>query len=180
MAPYPFTALPCQLCNTFACATTEAPGHDSPVMIALAHASRAESHTACGLFCGDNSPFNTFYFLHDSADKFSRREAILHSAAMALKNIAAFLAGNPGESATGDAAIRRVCLKVDLPDFVGWFEAGEEERGPVSARCAGLLRALDDAAALVGESAEYRPEVVFVLPGQMKGVEFAALRSIDQ
>jgi hypothetical protein len=80
-------------------------------MIALAHASRAESHTACGLFCGDNSPFNTFYFLH--------------SAAMALKNIASFLAGNPEESATGDAAIRRVCLKVDLPDFVAWFEAGE-------------------------------------------------------
>jgi hypothetical protein len=150
-------------------------------MIALAHASRADSHTACGLFCGDNSPFNTFYFLHSAADKFSRREAILHSAAMALKNIAAFLAGNPEESATGDAAIRRVLLKVDLPDFVGWYATrGEGEEEEVSPRCAGLLRALDDAAALVGESAEYRPEVVFVLPGQMKGVEFAALRSIDQ
>ena len=179
MAPYPFTALPCQLCNTFACPTPEEAGHDSPVTIALAHASRAES-TLCGLFCGPDSPFNTLYFLHDSAEKFSRREAILHSAAMALKNIAAFLAGNPGESATGAAAIRCVCIKVDLPDFVGWYEAGEEEKGPVSPRCAVLLRALDDAAALVGESAEYRPDVVFVLPRQMKGVEFAALRSIDQ
>ena len=168
MPPYPFTALPCQLCNTFACLTPEEAGHDSPVTIALAHASRAES-TLCGLFCGPDSPFNTLYFLH--------------SAAMALKNIAAFLAGNPGESATGPAAIRRVCIKVDLPDFVAWYEAGEEEKGPVSPSCAGLLRALDNAAARVGECGEYRPEVKFVLPDRSQGAAtgaFAAQRSIDQ
>ena len=89
MSPYPFTPLPCQLCNTFACATPEEPSHDSPVMIALAHASKVESSTACTIFCGDDSPFNTVCILHDAADKFSRAEAILHTAAMSLKNIAA-------------------------------------------------------------------------------------------
>ena len=180
MSPYPFTPLPCQLCNTFACATPEEPSHDSPVMIALAHASKVESSTACTIFCGDDSPFNTVCILHDAADKFSRAEAILHTAAMSLKNIAAFLAGNPQESATGAAAIRRIMLKVDRPDFVAWYEA--EDRGPMSPRCAGLLRALDDAAALVGECGEYRPDIKFVLPVKKAGavVLFAAQRSIDQ
>ena len=175
MSPYPFTPLPCQLCNTFACATPEEPSHDSPVMIALAHASKVESSTACTIFCGDDSPFNTVCILHDAADKFSRAEAILHTAAMSLKNIAAFLAGNPQESATGAAAIRRIMLKVDRPDFVAWYEA--EDRGPMSPRCAGLLRALDDAAALVGECGEYRPDVKFVLPVKKAGavVLFAGL-----
>lgn len=179
MSPYPFTALPCQICNTFDCASPEDPGHDSPVMIALAHASKPEN-TACALFCNEDLPPNTFYILHDAADKFSRAEAILHTAAMAVKNIAAFLAGNPHESATGAAAIRRVLLKVDRPDFVSWYEA--EDRGPVSPRCAELLRALDDAAALVGECGEYRPDVTFVLPVKKEGavVLFAAQRSIDQ
>ena len=119
MSLYPFTALPCQICNIFDCATPEDPGHDSPVMIALAHA-------------------------------------------------------------TGAAAIRRVLLKVDRPDFVSCYEA--EDRGPVSPRCAGLLRALDDAAALVGECGEYRPDVKFVLPVRKEGavVLFPAQRSIDQ
>ena len=182
MSPYPFTALPCQICTTHAC-TNPSPGHSLPVMIALAHASRADKATGCGLFCGEDSPFNTFYLLHDAAAKFSRAEAILHTAGMAVGNVAAFLAGSPHESATGPAAIRQILLKVDRPDFVAWYEQGEEGRGPVSPRCAGLLRALDDAAARVGECGEYRPEVKFVLPDRSQGAAtgaFAAQRSIDQ
>jgi hypothetical protein len=128
-------------------------------------------------------PFNTVYILHDGGDKFTRREAILHTAGMAVKNVACFLAGNPGESATGSAAIRVILLKVDIPDFVEWWGKTGEERGVVSARCAELLRDLEDAAALVGECGEYRPEVRFVLPTCMlgePGVGFAAERSIDQ
>ena len=182
---YPFTALSCALCKTFTC-TDPSPGHGLPVMIALSHASRVDLTTA-GLFCGEKSPFNTVYILHDGGDKFTRREAILHTAAMAVKNVACFLAGNPHESATGSAAIRVILLKVDIPDFVEWWGKTGEERGVVSARCAGLLRDLEDAAALAGECGEYRPEVRFVLPTCMLGetgaaaaVGFAAERSIDQ
>jgi hypothetical protein len=178
---YPFTALPCALCKTYTC-TDPFPGHGLPVMIALSHASRADLTTA-GLFCGEKSPFNTVYILHDGGDKVTRREAILHTAAMAVNNVACFLAGNPGESATGSAAIRVILLKVDIPDFVEWWGKTGEERGVVSARCAELLRDLEDAAALVGECGEYRPEVRFVLPTNMlgePGVGFAAERSVDQ
>lgn len=73
-----------------------------------------------------------------------------------------------------------IMLKVDRPDFVAWYEA--EDRGPMSPRCADLVRALDDAAALVGECGEYRPDIKFVLPVKKAGavVLFAAQRSIDQ
>jgi len=182
MSPYPFTALPCQICTTHAC-TNPSPGHSLPVMIALAHASKADKATGCGLLCGEDSPFNTFYLLHDTGAKFSRAEAILHTAGMAVRNVGAFLAASPQESATGPAAIRQILLKVDRPDFVAWYEQGEESRGPVSPRCAGLLRTLDDAAARVGECGEYRPEVKFVLPDRSQGAAtgaFAAQRSIDQ
>ena len=52
----------------------------------------------------------------------------------------------------------------------------------MSPRCADLVRALDDAAALVGECGEYRPDIKFVLPVKKAGavVLFAAQRSIDQ
>jgi hypothetical protein len=168
---YPFTALPCQLCTTATCATLSAPGHDSPVMIALSHASREQ--TGCGIFCGSDSPFNTFYIIYDRAANFSRAETILHSVVMAVKNVASFLAANPHESATGPAAIRRILLKVDWPDFVAWYD--QEDRGPVSPRCAGLLRALDDAAARVGECGEYRPDVRFVLPERGATVLFTKI-----
>lgn len=158
----PLHPLPCQLCTTAACATPSEPGHDAPVMIVLSHTSR--EHTGCGIFCGEGSPFNTFYIIYDRATKLSRDETILHSAVMAVKNVAAFLAGNPHESVTGPAAIRRILLKVDWPDFVSWYEQSEEDRGPVSPRCAGLLRALEDAAARFGECGEYRPDVKFVVP----------------
>lgn len=178
---YPFAALPCALCKTFTC-TDRAPGHGLPVVTALSHASHADLTTA-SLFCGKNSLFNTLYILHDGADKFSRRKAILHTAAMAVKNVACFLVGNPHESATGSVAIRVILLKVDIPDFVEWWGKTGEERGVVSARCAELLRDLEDAAALVGECGEYRPEVKFVLPTSMlreAAVGFAGVRSIDQ
>jgi len=129
MSPYPFTALPCQICTTHAC-TNPSPGHGLPVMIALAHASRADKATGCGLFCGEDSPFNTFYLLHDAAAKFSRAEAILHTAGMAVGNVAAFLAGSPHESATGPAAIRQILLKVDRPDFVASTSRGRRVAGP--------------------------------------------------
>jgi hypothetical protein len=136
---------------------------ERPVLIALARAGR--NPTACGIFAHPASPWNTAYLLYD---QLSRREIILHSAAIAVRQVAAYLANE--ESVP---AIREIVFKIDVRDFIVWYESEGEERW-ATPRTAALLRDLDDACALVGECGEYRPDLNFVRPVPFHGKQSAA------
>lgn len=161
---YPCTQLPCQICGTLECNIDE-PGHDFPVMISIARAGK--NPTGCGIFCHEGSEWNKAYLLHDiDGDRLSRREKTLHTAAVAVRQIATFLADNPHESATGRNAIRRIFIRMDVAEFIEWYHG---ERRTATSRCADLVRDLDDAAALVGELGEYRPDVEFIKHRPLNG-----------
>jgi hypothetical protein len=104
---------------------------ERPVLIALARAGK--NPTACGIFAHPASPWNTAYLLYD---QLSRREIILHSAAIAVRQVAAYLANE--ESVP---AIREIVFKIDVRDFIVWYESEGEERRARSAgrRLAPLL-----------------------------------------
>jgi hypothetical protein len=152
----PFTVLPCKTCATYDCASSE-PGHENGVMISLTRSKKTPG--ACGIFCHPDSSWNTAYLLHD---KLNRRETILHTAAVAVRQVAAYLANE--ENAP---AIREIFLKMDVKELVEWYESAQRDifsAPAVRRRSAELLRDLDDAATLVGECGEYRPDIKFVKP----------------
>jgi len=95
------------------------------VLIALARAGR--NPTACGIFAHPDSSWNTAYLLYD---QLSRREIILHSAAIAVRQVTAYLANE--ESVP---AIREIVFKIDARDFIVWYERGRGALGDASHRC---------------------------------------------
>lgn len=125
---------------------------ERPLVIALGRTGK--NPRACGIFCHTDSPYNTVYLLHDHLN---RTDSILHAAAVAVRQVATFLAN---ESAPA-AAIKEIFLDINVKRFIEWYESEGEDRS-ASARSAALLRDLDDAAALVGECGKYRPDVKFV------------------
>ena len=152
----PFTVLLCKTCATHECSSSE-PGHENGVMISLTRSSKKPR--ACGIFCHPDSSWNTAYLL---GDKLNGRETILHTAAIAVREVAAYLANK--ENAP---AIREIFLKMDVKELVEWYESAQRDISSARAvrrRTAELLRDLDDAAALVGECGEYRPDIKFVKP----------------
>jgi hypothetical protein len=128
----PFTVLPCKTCATHECSSSE-PGRENGVMISLTRSSKKPR--ACGIFCHPDSSWNTAYLL---GDKLNRRETILHTAAIAVRQVAAYLANE--ENAP---AIREIFLKMDVKELVEWYESAQRDISSAPAvrrRTAELLR----------------------------------------
>jgi hypothetical protein len=102
-------------------------------MISLTRSSKKPR--ACGIFCHPDSSWNTAYLL---GDKLNRRETILHTAAIAVRQVAAYLANE--ENAP---AIREIFLKMDVKELVEWYESAQRDISSAPAvrrRTAELLR----------------------------------------
>ena len=151
----PFTVLPCWTCGTPTCTIHQ---HDQ-VVITLSRTGTTS--TASGIFCHRDSSWNMAFLEHD---QLNRSQRILHAAAIAVRQVAAYLAN---ESAPRPA-IKEIFLKVNVKAFVKWYE-GEDRDSGVTPRTAALLRDLDDAAVLVGECGGHRPVVRFVKPSPFCG-----------
>jgi hypothetical protein len=132
------------------------------VQIALAHTGK--NPTACGIFCHTASPWNTAYLLHDiDGAKPTRREAILHTAAIAVGQVATWLASETGPDGP-NGAIKEIVLKIDVVEFNEWYESEDRD---------------DGALALASDSRESRPDVKFVRPVPFHGRKGANRLAVD-
>lgn len=104
----PIVLGPCPLCGVVEC-DKDQDGHGSPIIIAISGVKRSGFTAACGIFCNIKFPYNKAVLLHGT--RLTAKQAELHAATIALKQVKSFLATESSDEAA--ALARRIVIKTD-------------------------------------------------------------------